>query len=244
MRFGAVALIIAMTISITEFSVVMVMGEYWQNNLPTGLGILFGLVLLPSFYLVLIRRLHTLNQVLEQELINSTHAATHDDMTGLVNRAYFYQRIEDKILEAKRDNLQFTIMFIDLDGFKQINDVNGHHIGDALLRMAADRLQNQVRKSDIVARLGGDEFGILLHHLNGPSDVERFTQKLIDNVAEPFLIKDFSLNVTASIGLSQFPVAGDTSDDLVNEADQAMYKSKNKGKNCFTFGSMNKQVYG
>lgn len=242
MRYGAMTLVLATAISITEFGLVMVFSEYWERNFPTGLGILFGLVLLPSFYLVLVQRLHTLNRMLEKELIKSTHAATHDEMTELVNRAYFYQRIEDKILESKRDNQQFTVMFIDLDGFKQINDINGHHIGDAILKMVAERLQLQVRKSDIVARIGGDEFGMLLHHLKYPKDIKRFTQKLVDCLAVPFSIGGQCLSVTASIGVSQFPIAGETSDDLVNEADQAMYQSKNKGKNCFTFGLINQQA--
>ncbi len=234
MRFGAKLLVFSMLVAIIEVSFVLAFSNYWQQNLPTGFGILFGIIVLPLFYLVLIRRLHVLTRELQAELQKTTYAANHDDLTDLANRNYFFQRLDDKISESKRYEYSFTVMFIDLDGFKEINDTYGHQAGDKTLQVIAQRLQGETRESDTIARLGGDEFGLLLHNMHEIKDIKKFSEKLIREISEPFIYNHLKLSVTASIGTSKFPETAIDSDGLINEADNTMYQSKNKGKNCYT----------
>ena len=193
------------------------------------------MTVLPLFYLLLIKRLYLLNQRLEQQLTKTSYAATHDALTDLANRAYFFQRINEEAGKSERDKQPFAILFVDLDGFKQINDAYGHQCGDQTLKITAQRLQTLIRKSDIICRLGGDEFGLLLHGLYKSEDLRRFSEKLISLLSEPITIDHHTVRVTASIGISLFPNHGVLPDELVNKADQAMYRSKNRGKNVYTF---------
>jgi len=235
MRFGTGPLLEAMTIGSIGFVTTIAMTEYWQNNLPMATGLTVGLIVLPIFYLVLIRRLHALTEQLEQELNRTTYAATHDTMTGLANRAYFFQRVTDKIHEAERFNENFAILFIDLDGFKLINDTYGHAYGDETLKITANRLQQISRKSDLIARLGGDEFSLMLQGTNTSENFQIITQRILSLLSQTIHIDGHPLHVTASIGISQYPIHGITPDKLINEADAAMYQSKKSGKNRYTF---------
>jgi diguanylate cyclase (GGDEF)-like protein len=234
MRFGAKLLIFSMFVAIIAITQVLIFSSYWQQNLTTGIGILIGVIVLPLFYLVLIRRLHVLARKLEIELQKTTYAANHDDLTDLANRNYFFQRLDDKILESKRYDYKFTVMFIDIDGFKQINDTHGHQAGDKTLKVVAQRLQTETRESDVIARLSGDEFGLILHNMNEMEHLKKFSEKLIVILSTPFIYNHLKLSITVSIGTSKFPETAIDSDGLINEADNTMYKSKNNGKNCYT----------
>ncbi len=239
MRFGARLLLFSMMVATITFLLTINLSSYWQQNISIALGILLGIIVLPLFFLVLIRRLHILNQKLESELQKTTYAANHDDLTDLVNRNYFFQRLKDQMLESKRYQLEFSVMFIDLDGFKKINDTYGHDIGDKTLNIIAERLDSLTRNSDVVARLGGDEFGLLLHKMYNIEDVNAFSKKLNQHLSKPFNIDNLNLSLTASIGISQFPNKSDNPDDIIKQADKAMYQSKHNGKNCFTlFGKL------
>ncbi|MFV1985412.1 MAG: diguanylate cyclase domain-containing protein [Thiohalomonadales bacterium] len=234
MRFGTKLLLFTLFVTTFEFSFVLILSAYWQQNIPTAIGILIGIIVLPLFYLVLIRRLHVLTRELETELKKTTYAANHDDLTDLVSRNYFFQRLDEKILESGRYDYEFTVMFIDLDGFKHINDTYGHQAGDKTLQVIAQRLKSETRASDIIARLGGDEFGLLLHNMYGIEHIKNFSEKLIQEISSPFNFNQITLSVTASIGISKFPESASDSDGLINEADNTMYQSKNNGKNCYT----------
>jgi diguanylate cyclase (GGDEF)-like protein len=234
MRFGEKYLLGAMVMGITGFSIIIFLGEYWRLNLPAGLGLLSGLVILPIFYLVLIRRLHTLNDDLARELEQSYYAASHDALTGLVNRAYYFERFDIESQRAIRYNESFAVMFIDLDNFKQINDNLGHQAGDHILTVVAERLRELTRKVDIVARLGGDEFTILFPALSGCEDIETVSRSVIESLSRPIEIDGTPQTVTASIGISVCPQDGKTADELIYKADIAMYQSKDDGKNKFT----------
>ena len=178
MRFGEKYLLAATLMGITGFTAVIILGEYWRLNLPAALGLLTGLIILPMFYLVLIRRLHTLNTQLARELKQSYYAASHDALTGLMNRDYFFEQLDIEIERTHRYKESFVVMFIDLDNFKQINDTLGHQAGDRVLVVVAERLRELTRKADIVARLGGDEFTILFPSLSGPDNIgDRLTRR-------------------------------------------------------------------
>lgn len=161
--------------------------------------------------------------------------AHHDVLTGLFNRLSLEDRMGQAILQAKRDNSKLAVMFIDLDRFKIINDTLGHHIGDALLVKVAKRLRKSVRDSDIVARLGGDEFVIVLTGLESIRLVANIAKKIVKSLAMTYKIDDHELHSTPSIGISTFPSDGKNSEDLMKNADTAMYHAKDEGRNNYQF---------
>ncbi|MBF0565793.1 MAG: EAL domain-containing protein [Nitrospirae bacterium] len=161
--------------------------------------------------------------------------AHYDMLTGLPNRSLFEDRLEQTILQAKRFNFTFAIAFLDLDGFKLVNDTYGHNTGDLLLKEVAIRLSNAVRNSDTVARMGGDEFQILLSKITQPSDAASVVKKIISSINEPFFINGQKCAVGVSTGISIFPNDGDSIEVLTKNADLAMYKVKEHGKNNYMF---------
>lgn len=160
------------------------------------------------------------------------HLAHHDPLTGLPNRILFYDRLNQAMARAHRDNELIAILYMDLDGFKLINDTLGHDTGDALLREAAKRIVSCIRDSDTVARMGGDEFTVILCNGRTPENVDRVARKIIDAIDTPFLLSGKSCSVSISIGISFYPNHGETQDQLVKIADAAMYLAKQSGKNC------------
>ena len=161
--------------------------------------------------------------------------ANYDKLTGLANRNLFNSRFNQCIDLADRDNNKLALMYIDLDGFKHINDSLGHSAGDLLLTEAASRLKTSVRKSDTVARLGGDEFAIIMANNESVYSVETVANKILKLIAEPYQIKDKVRYVTASIGVTFFPDDGKDAETLLRKADSAMYTSKENGRNTVQF---------
>lgn len=139
------------------------------------------------------------------------HLAYHDGLTGLPNRSFMAKLLDDRIRQASRFGRQFALLFLDLDGFKQINDALGHDAGDDLLREVAKRLEDALRRSDTVARMGGDEFMVLLPEVESPTQACIVARKIIAALAEPFMLLGEKFLVTASVGISVFPVMGRTS---------------------------------
>ncbi|GGA71491.1 bifunctional diguanylate cyclase/phosphodiesterase [Edaphobacter acidisoli] len=185
-----------------------------------------------------------LNASLEKARLNASLAeanerllamATEDALTGLPNRNSLIERIEIAIGEARRTNSSFTLLFIDLDGFKTVNDSLGHPAGDKLLRKFSRRLIRCVREEDTVARLSGDEFVILLERLNQRSDIEQITESILERTRQDFLINGSPLRLTASLGSATYPQDGATVDDLLKNADTAMYDAKQSGRNACSF---------
>jgi len=170
-----------------------------------------------------------------QEKLN--HMAHHDELTGLPNRALFFDRLGQTLAHAKRSYTGFALMFVDLDGFKNINDTYGHDSGDALLQETARRLSGCVRDSDTVARMGGDEFAVMLLDVATPDHITQVADKMLTLLAEPFRLKGGECHVGASIGISIFPQDGDAVDTLMNMADMAMYRVKQGAKNNYAFAS-------
>lgn len=165
------------------------------------------------------------------------YLAHHDVLTGLPNRALLADRIEQALARARRDNSAMAVMFLDLDGFKAINDTAGHQVGDRLLAEIANRLRAAVRENDTVARLGGDEFAIILEGTKSMSSVGGIARKLLYSLASPVHVDGADLYVTTSIGVSRFPRDGEDVHTLLRKADSAMYRAKEAGKNTFRFYS-------
>ncbi len=163
--------------------------------------------------------------------------AMHDPLTGLPNRAMFMESLERAVAMARRRHSRFSVLFIDLDRFKEVNDSMGHPAGDALLRTMAQRLGTAVRQSDLVARLGGDEFVILVEEHGGPEDVMIVAQKALSLLERPVTIDWREAEVSGSIGIASYPEDGTDVDSLVKHADVAMYQAKERGRNNFQFYS-------
>jgi diguanylate cyclase (GGDEF)-like protein len=183
-----------------------------------------------------IRERRTLEQALEsahQETAETRRAALHDPLTSLPNRSLFQDRLGHGLAQAKRHGWTLAVMFIDLDGFKSINDLHGHMVGDQVLQTVALRLKNMTRADDTVSRQGGDEFLYLLMELNAESDASRIAEKLIARIAEPFEVKAnaelIAVSIRCSIGISLFPRNGCTGASLIASADKAMYQAKRAG---------------
>ncbi len=164
-------------------------------------------------------------QALAEEKIR--HAAHHDLLTGLPNRRLFLDRLDQQVKHANRDDLPLSVLFMDLDGFKDVNDTFGHDVGDALLREVAERLSECVRDEDTVARHGGDEFTVIIAGAEQRNDVELVAQKIRDAVGLPFQIAERPIHIAASIGIASYPHDATTPTALLHAADRAMYDVKN-----------------
>ncbi|MCW8997034.1 MAG: EAL domain-containing protein, partial [Psychromonas sp.] len=158
-----------------------------------------------------------------------------DDLTGLVNRNLFLDRLSHALDHAKRNKTSVALLYLDLDGFKHVNDTLGHLIGDKLLQEASQRLVSHMRKSDTVARLGGDEFAVLLPEINNSHDIEMTVKKIQVNIARPYHFDGHDSFVSVSIGITIFPDDGTNTVTLLRKADSAMYRAKAKGRNNFQF---------
>jgi diguanylate cyclase (GGDEF)-like protein/PAS domain S-box-containing protein len=180
-----------------------------------------------------------LRDVSEQKLAlkRIEQLAHYDELTHLPNRSLLYDRLGHAITMAKRNRGSIALMYIDLDGFKQVNDTMGHHMGDLLLRQTAERLRLCVRESDTLARIGGDEFTILLNDAQERENVEKVARKIIHSIDQPFDLEGHEARIGASVGIARYPYDAPTSGTLLIVADKAMYAAKAAGKNTYRFGT-------
>ena len=207
-----------------------------------------------------VERLHLLNEELEQRVKDRTdelasaneklkvevderlqaedrarHMALHDALTGLPNRRLLEDRLTQSLAQARREGWQVAVMFLDLDRFKSINDTLGHGVGDDILREMAQRLTRVLRESDTVARVGGDEFVVVLPHAQAEVEIAPIAAKLMAELSAPCMVGERELRVTASIGVSVFPIDGDDPARLLSYADAAMYHAKANGRRNVQF---------
>lgn len=157
--------------------------------------------------------------------------AMFDELTGLPNRRMLFESLSQSLARARRDSCKLGLLYIDLDGFKSVNDNLGHNIGDLLLEQVARRLRTRTRGSDTLARIGGDEFTVILSRLNAESDADAAARSLLDALTAPFLVNGHSIRIGASIGITIYPDHASESGQLLQQADCAMYAAKHNGKN-------------
>jgi diguanylate cyclase (GGDEF)-like protein/PAS domain S-box-containing protein len=163
------------------------------------------------------------------------HIAYHDPLTNLPNRKRFQEQLQESLAWAREKDHLVALLFMDLDGFKQVNDTHGHQVGDWLLKAVAQRLSHCLRNSDIIARLGGDEFVAILPGIPNVQDVCRVADKILQTLSQSFVFDGVAMTVSASIGISLYPQDGQETDRLLDHADTAMYRAKNLGKNRYEF---------
>ncbi len=164
-----------------------------------------------------------------------TRLACYDALTGLVNRSFFRELLDQALRRAARNDHTMALMFLDLDNFKVINDTLGHDVGDSLLRLVAQRLQGCVRTTDVIARLGGDEFTVLQERVERLEDIETVARKILQVMDQPFVLDHHELFVGTSIGIALYPGHGRDAETLLKNADTAMYHAKERGRHNYQF---------
>lgn len=159
--------------------------------------------------------------------------ASRDALTGLANRRATMVQLESLVVRYSRLCRRFSVLYLDLDGFKAVNDEHGHDVGDALLKQVGQRLQSSMREYDLCARLGGDEFVIVVDTVEGITDLHMAPSRVVTTLAEPFYVGAHTIHVTASVGVAVFPESGRTAEALLKRADEQLYESKKAGKNQY-----------
>ena len=159
--------------------------------------------------------------------------AWHDALTGLPNRRLFEDRVEQELVRSRRVGEPVCMFFVDLDHFKSVNDTKGHAAGDDLIQQVSQRLVDTVRRQDTVARVGGDEFAILLPGLSDQLSIDQLAQRSLEAMSKPFVVFGEEVATSASIGIAMAPDHGDSYDELLSRADEAMYRAKSRGRNAF-----------
>lgn len=195
-----------------------------------GIGVV--LLVVVFFWNISLRREIGLRREMEEKM---RFMATHDDLTKLANRNLLEERLNQALMQHARHHEKLALLFLDLDGFKEVNDQHGHHVGDELLVKVAEVLQHCVRKSDTVARFGGDEFVILLTGLLDKDDAAIVAEKILLHLSNPLQLSACAARVGASIGIALYPDNGIDSQQMLKAADGLMYRAKQSGKGCYRF---------
>ncbi|MCE9778114.1 diguanylate cyclase domain-containing protein [Shewanella algae] len=198
----------------------------------------FLLALLIALFIVLLvlqlnRRLSREMSLRREAELKMKHLANHDPLTGLPNRALLDDRLEQAFLQHAREQERFAVLFLDVDGFKAINDTYGHEVGDRMLVQVTQRLAAVIRKSDTLVRFGGDEFVVILNRIQDFDAVCQVADNLIQSLAGPLKWQNISVQLSLSVGISVYPVDGDNAIELLKRADQLMYRAKESGGSCY-----------
>ncbi|MDF4004201.1 putative bifunctional diguanylate cyclase/phosphodiesterase [Luteibacter sahnii] len=220
------------------------------TGIPTGglawtvIGVTLGVLAVALVVSMLDVRAHVLARSLDKANSELMQLALHDTLTRLPNRMLLGDRIEQAAHKATRNGGSFAVLFMDMDGFKAVNDVYGHHAGDLLLKEVARRILTVTRGEDTVARLGGDEF-VMVMDVTRPEEAAEQAQRLVDVLGSPYLVHDTAMHVSASVGIALFPENGLAEHDLLVNADAAMYHAKEQGRNGYRFfeSAMNANVH-
>ena len=204
-------------------------GSFYPEHLSiSAIGDAAGV---PQYYVAVCTDIHEAKEA-QQRL---EHSATHDPLTGLVNRVEFENLCAQAIKLAERERMAVVVLFIDLDAFKIVNDSYSHAIGDRLLIKVAERICQQLSKDDVAGRIGGDEFTVLIPRLMVCEDARAIVDRLLVSLSEPLFIDDYQIVLTASIGVAGYPLDGDNAATLIANADVAMYAAKAEERNAFRF---------
>lgn len=234
LRYGLPYLLVATGVSLLCLAGVFAYQQVWLNNLYMAVGWQVALLVLPAYFSVLLRRLQKQASELERMSRHMEMLAKHDSLTSLPNRSAFYERIKLEMTRADTQGSAFAMAFVDLDGFKAVNDDYGHDVGDEVIKSVARRITESVRTDDFVARLGGDEFVVLLACQNaGQINVSKVVQKILSSLTQQMDAGGRAIALSASIGVAFYPRDGHDLESLLRCADSEMYNVKRAGKNGF-----------
>lgn len=225
MRYGKIIAYTAYVVVLLSWAVLITTSDFWIQNRSFAIGWLLAYIVLPLYYFKLVDKLHKNLDILHHHAEISEHKALHDELTGISNRAMF----EVELKKYLRQDAKFALFFIDLDAFKEINDIHGHDVGDKVLIEASRRLESIIEKS---YRLGGDEF-VCIKHYEDESELKNIAKSLMFNLTMP--CKDSKIVLSASIGIARYPDDARTEFDIKKRADLAMYAAKQAGKNRYYF---------
>ncbi len=214
--------------------------SYAESFLIAALVLILLIVIILTFRYFRLKNKSKIEQAAILEKI--WHQANFDYLTNLPNRYHFKNKLEESIEQAKIKNTQICLIFIDLDQFKEINDTSGHSVGDKLLQHCAVRISNCVSENAIIARLGGDEFMVLLPQFDSKSHIDATCECMLKSIQSPFEIGSETFFISASIGVTFFPDDSEFPEELVRYADQAMYESKNLGRNQYQYFNQSMQM--
>ncbi|MBN2539049.1 MAG: GGDEF domain-containing protein, partial [Deltaproteobacteria bacterium] len=193
-----------------------------------------------GFYIkILVDNLRERTEQLEESNEKLKQSALYDELTGVPNRRLFYVQLENTIHLAKRNDQKFTLLYLDLDDFKEVNDQLGHAAGDIVLQKVAKKICGCLRKSDVLARMGGDEFAVILPEAKEEKDIEIVTRKILHVMDSDFKIHGRIVSIGVSIGASIFQADTTNAEELIRQADEAMYQAKRSGKNRCEFHPFN-----
>jgi len=234
-RYGQHYMQFATLCGLLGFSGAMASSGFLWDRPGTYIGLMFGLVLMPKFFLVMIDRLAAANIELKARKEHAEFMANHDTLTGLPNRAYLNTRMDQILARARRRHSQVAVLFIDIDSFKSINDSYGHEYGDDLLCQLAEAMRGVLRGDDTVCRLGGDEFVVLIEDPGNGARIGRTIERLFSCVGRYYTIGEYQTFVTWSCGVVVYPRDGADMPSLLKYADTAMYAAKGQGPNRYEF---------
>ncbi len=235
-RFGKTFFPISLGATYFAITILAMYHPFWVNNISLITALIIAVTVIPLFVLKLQEEIRKKNIRLGQLLKEMEHQANHDMLTTLPNRHFFYSRLHE-FMEGSSD---FSLLFIDLDGFKEVNDKFGHEHGDDVLQEVAKRLKKCFGDDHFIARLGGDEFVCIYNEIN-QEQLSLQVKNLLQNIVKPYGIDNKISGISASIGVSQYPLDTNDSFELKNFADRAMYQAKKNGKNQMVYYSnMNK----
>jgi diguanylate cyclase (GGDEF)-like protein/PAS domain S-box-containing protein len=226
----------------TRFGLRWFRGEAMPEREPDGATVWNGIFLDVTDQKTVQEQLERVNRDLDRRLLDLRQAeadlqrlARYDSLTGLSNRSFFLETLSQILLRAERRKNRAGLIFIDLDGFKAVNDNLGHEAGDQLLRIVADRIRKSTRRTDTVARIGGDEFTVLVQDLERGDDAALAAQAVLDELIRPCTLADREVPVSASVGIAVYPEDGRDGQSLLRHADLAMYRAKQEGKSTYRF---------
>ncbi len=238
LRFGRYYLFLATAIAILGMVWNLVASPFWQEHTLFGATIIFGLIANTVNASILLGRIAGANRLLAEKIEEVSRLAWQDQLTKLPNRPYFRERLAQMLAAAARSGRQVALLLFDIDGFKSVNDTLGHEAGDRLLQEIAERVGRRVRQADTFARVGGDEFVILMEIVHDRSDAVPVAETVVAATGEIEMFAEQGLRVGASVGIAcsgSPPFRERIADELLIQADRAMYEAKRAGKGRYKF---------
>lgn len=243
-RFGANFLHYSSAVSVLSFTLAVILSDPWMQQLEIAIGLSMGMLIMPLFFLILLKQLNDTNSQLQNKMDEAEYLATHDSLTGLPNRLYLEQRFSKAIKLAQKKGHEIAIFFIDINAFKNINDTLGHDTGDQFIQQFATRLSYCLRSTDTLARLGADSFMMLLESKQPDSYASQVANRIIEQAAGRYDLNGYEIYSTFSAGIAVFPHHGKSVEALIKNADTALHYAKTNNKPAYRFydKSMSKEV--